>query len=100
MTDQDKPQTRAEARELTYPGADSDGLYRTLEPIELGEVVVDDPAFLPLGIRRVLYLIAIAALFAGPLIAVQLPEYGNAIVTGGNTLAAIAIGTALANPKR
>lgn len=55
---------------------------------------------LPLNVRRGLYLLSIAALVAGPLLAVTQPEYGTAIVGAGNMLGAIALGTALANPSR
>ncbi|MCC2034110.1 hypothetical protein [Microbacterium allomyrinae] len=83
------PLTRAEARELEEDG------FTVLE-----SEIVTEPAFLPLVVRRSLYLLGIAGLVAGPLIGVQLPEYGDAIATGGALLGSIALGTALANPTR
>lgn len=76
--------------------------YAAVQPVVLeGELVSSPPAeFLPLNARRALFLAGIAALFAGPLLAVQLPEYGDALVVGGNLLAAVGLGTALANPTR
>lgn len=56
--------------------------------------------FLPLNVRRGLYLVALAAAVAAPFIAVTAPEYAAAAVTGSSLLSGAAIGTALANPKR
>lgn len=56
--------------------------------------------FLPLGVRRVLYVVALAGAAVAPVIAVTQPEYAGAIVTGSSVLSAAALGTALANPSR
>lgn len=56
------------------------------------------PAFLPLGTRRVLYVVALAATVVAPVLAISAPEYAAAIVTAGGTLQVAALGTALANP--
>lgn len=61
---------------------------------------VDAGEFLPLAWRRVIYLLGLAALVVAPSVAVQLPEYGEAITTAGNLLGAAGLGTALANPSR
>lgn len=91
------PTTRAEARQLVDE-------VQAGEPSSTGFVVAElqsSPAdFLPLGIRRGLYLLGLAALVIAPSVAVQFPEYGDAITTAGNLLGAAGLGTALANPTR
>ncbi|KRC60926.1 hypothetical protein ASE14_08170 [Agromyces sp. Root81] len=71
--------------------------YAELAPVAYAELA---PELLPLNVRRVLYLLGIAALVAGPVVAVQMPEYGTAIISAGNMLGAVGLGTALANPRR
>ncbi len=79
------PETREEARELGI----------------LADVIYAEPGeFMPLPVRRVLYLVGLAALIVAPSIAVEFPAYGQAIETAGNLLGAAALGTALANPTR
>ncbi len=64
-------------------------------------VLVDErPEFLPLAVRRVLYVLSLAGSVAAPVLAVTSPEYAAAIVTGAGILNAAALGTALANPSR
>ena len=89
------PQTRAEARAAAETSDDS----VVSEGEHYGEAH-EPERFLPLGVRRVLYVIALAAFAAGPVLAVTHPEYGTAIITSGNVLGTAAIGTALANPTR
>lgn len=85
-----EPTTRAAARE-----ADA------LEPIEYGTAeLVSDGGFLPLPVRRVLYVLSLAGSVAAPVLAVSSPEYAAAIVTAAGVLSAAALGTALANPSR
>lgn len=81
----DQPTTRAELRDA--------------QPItaELGASRAD---FLPLNVRRGLYLAGLAALVIAPLLAPNWPEYADAITTSGNLLGAVGLGTALANPTR
>ena len=110
MTDPTPAATRAAIRTKGLPETNEHGLYApsgatnyaTTEPVLFeGELVAEKPAeFLPLNARRALFIAGIAALFVGPLLAVQLPEYGDALVVGGNMLAAVGLGTALANPTR
>jgi len=75
-------------------------------PIDLAEqptamfTAAEPDELLSLRTRRVLYLAGLAALVVGPVIAVQFPDYGAAIVSGGNMLGAVGLGTALANPTR
>lgn len=88
------PTTRAERAALLDE-------YQTLEPVEFGEVeFIDRPEFLPLAVRRVLYVLALAGNVAAPVLAISAPEYAAAIVTGSAVLGAAALGTALANPSR
>jgi hypothetical protein len=84
-----QPQTRAE-----LSARDESPTYQT------SLLEVDRPEFLPLGIRRTLYLVGLAALVAAPFAAVQFPDYGSAFTTVGNLLGAVGLGTALANPSR
>lgn len=71
------------------------------EPIEFTtELVAQPDGFLPLNLRRGLYLFGIAAVVVAPIVAVTFPEYGDGIMTGGQLLAGIGLGTALANPSR
>lgn len=56
--------------------------------------------FLPLPVRRVLYVTAIIADVAAPFIAVTQPEYAAAAVSASGALSVAALGTALANPSR
>lgn len=88
----DRGRVGAQGRPYAYVG----------EPAEASvELVADpEPEFLPLNVRRVLYVIALGALVAAPSIAVELPAYGSAIESAGNLLAIAAVGTALANPTR
>lgn len=60
----------------------------------------DAPTFLPLAVRRVLYVLGLAGAVAAPVLAITAPEYAAAIVTGASVLNAAALGTALANPAR
>lgn len=85
------PTTRADARRATD----------TESTVELvAELSSAAPDFLPLGVRRALYLVAIAALAAGPVVAIAWPELATAITTAGSLLGSVALGTALANPTR
>lgn len=87
------PTTRAEAREQEYA---------TLEmpPVFTDVLVADSSQFLPLPVRRVLYVLALAGFVTAPVLAVTAPEYAAAIVTGAGVLGTAALGTALANPSR
>ncbi|RZU66741.1 hypothetical protein EV379_3107 [Microterricola gilva] len=58
-----------------------------------------DTQFLPLSVRRGLYLVALAAAVAAPFVAIAAPEYAPPVVTASSILAAAAVGTALANPS-
>lgn len=79
------PQTRAEAR----------------EPLEATvELVAEPDGFMPLGIRRALYILGLAGAAIAPVLAVTHPEYAAGIVAGSGVLTAAALGTALANPSR
>lgn len=80
------PQTRAEAR----------------EPVEFveAELVAEPDGFMPLGIRRGLYILGLAGAAIAPVLAVTHPEYAAGIVAGSGVLTAAALGTALANPSR
>ncbi len=82
----DAPTTRAEARE-----AADDTTER---------ITTSAPQFLPLGARRVLYVLGLAGAVAAPVIAVTDPSYAAAVVTAAGILNAAALGTALANPPR
>nr|WP_278101888.1 hypothetical protein [Microbacterium proteolyticum] len=72
------------------------------EALHYGVGVIEDPRpeFLPLPVRRVLYVLGLAAAVTAPVLAVSAPEYAAAIVTGAGILNAAALGTALANPSR
>lgn len=59
-----------------------------------------EPHFLPLPVRRVLYVLALVGAVGAPILAVSNPEYAAAVVTGAGILNAAALGTALANPSR
>jgi hypothetical protein len=84
------PTTRAEAREL-----------EELEPVSFeGDLVFESSQFLPLPVRRVLYVLALAGFVTAPVLAVTSPDYAAAIVTGAGVLGSAALGTALANPSR
>lgn len=56
--------------------------------------------FLPLPVRRVLYIGALVGAVAAPVIAVTSPDYAAAIITGSSVLSAAALSTALANPSK
>lgn len=100
------PTTRAEAADAARTLHTSEQVVAeyvgTTGPVAVAELVAvaDDvaPEFLPLGVRRVLYILGLVALVAAPVIGVEFPDYETAITTGGNLLGAAAIGTALANP--
>lgn len=68
------------------------------EPVELGSV---EPAgFLPLVVRRALYLAGLAGAVAAPIVAVTSPEYATAILSAAGVLEVAALGVALGNPSR
>lgn len=69
------------------------------EPLT-AELVYEPNQFLPLGVRRVLYVVSLAGTAIAPVLAVTNPEYAAAIVAGSGVLNAAALGTALANPSR
>ena len=81
------PQTRAEARDT--------------EPVSFTDELTSASAdFLPLNVRRILYVIALVGAVVAPGVAIVAPEWSAAIMTASSTLAAAALGTALANPSR
>ncbi len=99
MTDETQSHAGVELGSMTRQA------YQELTAPELSDQIVtleetSDPAFLPLGVRRVLYIIGLAALVVAPTIGVNAPEYAQAITTAGNLLGVAALGTALANPSR
>ena len=53
--------------------------------------------FLPLSVRRVLYIIGLIAAVTAPILGVQFPAYLEPILQAGSLLQGAAIGTALAN---
>lgn len=101
MNESQKPATRAEAAaavETLHAAEATIGAY-TLPTTEV--TLTDGPEpFLSLGIRRVLYIVGLAALVVAPTVGVNFPDYAEAITTAGNLLGAAALGTALANPTR
>lgn len=104
-----KPATRAEAAaavEQIHEAEQTVGAFTgelvTAPPlpyITLDSAPSAEP-FLSLSVRRVLYLLGLAALVAAPTVGVNFPEYADAINVAGNLLGAAALGTALANPTR
>ena len=69
-------------------------------PLTRREIAAGAPELLSLPIRRVLYLVGLAALVVAPVVTVHAADYGNAIAAAGNLLGAVALGTALAHPTR
>ena len=59
----------------------------------------EDTSFLPVAVRRVLYVVGLAATVAAPILGVEFPEYSEAFTSGGMILQAAALGTAIANVK-
>mgnify|MGYP003505354069 FL=1 len=57
----------------------------------------EDTSFLPVAVRRVLYVVGLAAAVVAPILGVEFPEYRDAIMSGGIILQAAAFGTAIAN---
>ncbi len=72
----------------------------TIEYTNTGTLEGGGNGFLSLGVRRVLYIVAIAVTAIAPVLAVTRPEYAAAIVAGAGVLNTAALGTALANPAR
>jgi hypothetical protein len=102
VSDSTPPQTRQEAA-VRAESAESEPQPAELPTVLYGTAeLLEAPSedFLPLNVRRVLYLAGLAALVVAPLISVQAGEYGEAIATAGNLLGAVGLGTALANPSR
>lgn len=70
------------------------------ESIELvAELAESSPAFLPLTVRRVVYVVGLAGVVVAPVLALSSPELAGAIFTASSSLSAIGLGTALANPR-
>ena len=59
----------------------------------------EDTSFLPVAVRRVLYVVGLAATVVAPILGVEFPEYREAFMSGGMILQAAALGTAIANVK-
>lgn len=75
------------------------------EPDEAVEqVVIIQPAepeqFLPLPVRRTLYVVALIMSVVAPVVALLHPDLAPALVAGAGLLNAAAVGTALANPTK
>lgn len=99
MSDPINPQ-RYPAGAHRYPVAEP-AAYAAAEPVMLEAAVFESsPAFLTLGVRRVLYVAGLAAVVVAPILAVQFPDYAAAVLAAGTPLTAAALGTALANPTR
>lgn len=88
----------AAADRLSHARDDERAISTYTGTIELAGAT--SPEFLPLAVRRVLYIVGLAALVVAPTVGVEFPEYAQAITTAGNLLGAAALGTALANPPR
>lgn len=82
-----------------YPDATPAAFAEPVEyELELGSV---EPAgFLPLVVRRALYLAGLAGAVAAPIVAVTSPEYATAILSAAGVLEVAALGVALGNPSR
>lgn len=59
-----------------------------------------EEAFIPLAVRRGLYLLALAGSVAAPVLAVYQTELATAVTTSAGVLNVAALGVALANPKK
>lgn len=59
----------------------------------------EDSSFLPVAVRRVLYVLGLAATIAAPILGVEFPEYREGFQSAGMILQAAALGTAIANVK-
>ena len=59
----------------------------------------EDSSFLPVAVRRVLYVLGLTATIAAPILGVELPEYREGFQSAGMILQAAALGTAIANVK-
>lgn len=100
MSDPTPPQTRQEAAARAESAENAQPDELPTFQFATAEIVTEREDFLPLNVRRVLYLAGLAALVVAPLISVQAGDYGDAIATAGNLLGAVGLGTALANPSR
>ena len=59
----------------------------------------EDSSFLPVAVRRIMYVLGLAATILAPILGVQFPEYREGFQNAGMILQAAALGTAIANVK-
>ncbi|QCQ16980.1 hypothetical protein [Microbacterium sp. RG1] len=92
-----RPATRAEARELVED-AQAGGPSSTTFVVE--ELQAASSEFLPLNVRRVLYVVAIAGLAVAPFFQTSAADLALSIQSASSLLGSVALGAALANPTR
>lgn len=91
------PRTRAEARQVVE-SAQAGGPSST--EFVVGELQSASSEFLPLNVRRVMYVLAIAGLAVAPFFQTAAPDLALSIQSASSLLGSVALGAALANPTR